>query len=88
MEVPYGLEDSSSMGKVCKLKKTLYGRNQSPIAWFEQFSWATQRFDYKQSQVDHTLVIKHFSQVITALIVYIDDIVIIGNDDEELQNLK
>jgi len=47
-----------------------------------------QRFDYKQSQVDHTLVIKHFSQVITALIVYIDDIVIIGNDDEELQNLK
>jgi hypothetical protein len=48
-----------------------------------------QRFGYKQSQADHTLFIKHSTQgKITALIVYVDDIVLISNDDWELQNLK
>jgi len=36
MEIPHGLEDSSSEGKsVCKLKKALYGLEQSPRSWFE-----------------------------------------------------
>jgi len=77
------------MEKVCKLKKALYGLKQSPRAWFERFSRAMQRFGYKQSQADHTLFIKHSSQgKITALIVYVDDIVLTGNDDGEIQNLK
>jgi len=89
MEIPPGLEDSSSAGKVCKLKKALYGLKQSPRAWFEWFSRAMQRFGYKQSQADHTLFIKHSSQgKVTALIVYVDDIVLTGNDDGEMQNLK
>jgi hypothetical protein len=40
MEIPPGLEDSSSMGKVCTLKKVWYDLKQSPRAWFEQFSRA------------------------------------------------
>jgi hypothetical protein len=47
-----------------------------------------QRFGYKQSQVDHTLFIKHPSQgKVTTLIVYVDDIVLTGNDDGEMQNI-
>jgi len=89
MEILLGLEDSSSAGKVCKLKKALYGLKQSPRAWFKRFSQAMQRFGYKQSQADHTLFIKHSSQgKVTALIVYVDDIVLTGNDDGEMQNLK
>jgi hypothetical protein len=59
MEIPPRLEDSSSVGKVCKLNKALYGLKQSPRAWFERFPRAIQRFGYKQSQVNHTLFIKH-----------------------------
>lgn len=89
MEIPPGLKDSSSTGKVCKLKKALYSLKQSPRAWFERFSRAMQRFGYKQSQADHTLFIKHHSQgKVTALIVYVDDIVLTSNDDGEIQNLK
>jgi hypothetical protein len=89
MEILPGLEDSSSAGKVCKLKKALYGLKQSPRAWFERFSRAMQRFGYKQSQVGHTFFIKHSYQGnVTALIVYVDDIVLTGNDDGEMQNLK
>jgi hypothetical protein len=48
-----------------------------------------QRFDYKQSQANHTLFIKHSSQGnVTALIVYVDDIVLTRNDDGEIHNLK
>jgi hypothetical protein len=40
--------------------------------------------DYKQSQVDHTLFIKCYSQGN----VYMDDIVLTWNDDEEIQKLR
>jgi hypothetical protein len=74
---------------VCKLKKALYGLKQSLRAWFEQFSGAMQRFGYKQSQADHTLFIKHSSQgKVTTSIMYVDEIVLTGNGDGEMQNLK
>jgi hypothetical protein len=88
MKIPLGLEDSSSVGKMCKLKKALYGL-KPPRAWFGWFSRAMQRFGDKQSQIDHTLFIKNFTQEnVTALIVYVDDIVATRNDDGEIQNLK
>ena len=37
-ELPPGLKLPASNGKVCKLKKVLYGLKQSPRAWFERFS--------------------------------------------------
>ncbi|XP_059636051.1 uncharacterized mitochondrial protein AtMg00810-like [Cornus florida] len=44
---------------------------------------------YKQSQGDHTLFVKHSaSGGVTALLVYIDDIIVIGDDLEGMENLK
>ncbi|KAF8411990.1 hypothetical protein HHK36_004549 [Tetracentron sinense] len=43
---------------------------------------------YKQSQVNHTLFIKHSHQRVTILIVYVDDIVVTGNDYDEMGKLK
>jgi hypothetical protein len=89
MKVSLGLEYSSSKGIVCKLKKAFYGLKQSPRVWFERFSRFMQRFDYKQSEVDHTLFIEHFSQgKAMTLIVYVDGIVVPRDDDEEIQSLK
>ncbi|XP_042511728.1 uncharacterized mitochondrial protein AtMg00810-like [Macadamia integrifolia] len=45
-------------------------------------------FVYRQSQADHTSFTKAKGNEVTALIVYIDDIVITGNNDEEISNLK
>ena len=53
------------------------------------FSRAMIRYGFKQSQRDHTLFIKHSSQgTVIALIVYVDDIVLTGNDFEEITCLK
>ncbi|XP_057495256.1 retrovirus-related Pol polyprotein from transposon TNT 1-94 isoform X3 [Actinidia eriantha] len=89
MSIPPGFEDPKIVGKVCKLKKSLYGLKQSPRAWFERFTQAMLKYGFKQSQGDHTLFIRHSSHgKLTALIVYVDDIVLTGDDVEEMQLLK
>jgi len=37
MEIPPGWSKPETTGKVCKLKKSLYGLKQSPRAWFDRF---------------------------------------------------
>ena len=44
---------------------------------------------YKQSQGDHTLVIKHLgSRKVTTLLVYVDNIIVTGNNIEGREALK
>ncbi|KAL6326914.1 hypothetical protein AAG906_012521 [Vitis piasezkii] len=46
-------------------------------------------FGYKQSQGDHTLFIKHSALGgVTVLLVYVDDIIMTGNDEKEKHELK
>jgi hypothetical protein len=45
-------------------------------------------FNYKQSSSDHTLFIKHKNGKVTALIVYVDDMVLTGDDLEEMTLLQ
>ena len=81
--------DKAWKNKVCKLKKSLYRLKQSPRAWFGRFTKSMIRMNYHQSQGDHTLFIKHNSSgKLTALIVYVDDIIVTGNDEWEIQRLK
>ena len=47
------------------------------------------KFGYIQGQANHTLFFKHSGQEkITILIVYVDDIIVIGNDSEEVERIK
>ncbi|KAM1727970.1 hypothetical protein FF2_018239 [Malus domestica] len=45
-------------------------------------------FGYKQNNSDHTFFLKHKKGKITALIVYVDDMVVTGNDPEEKATLQ
>ena len=74
---------------MCKLKKTLYGLKQSPRAWFGKFILTTKILGYKQCNGDHTLFYQHFPiGGVTILIVYVDDIIIIGNNDLQVIKLE
>ena len=89
MSAPPGFEEKFGRGKVCRLWKALYGLKQSPRAWFERFTKAVKKQEFVQSQADHTVFYKKGKEgKITILIVYVDDIVITGNDEQEIGRLK
>jgi hypothetical protein len=88
MDVPPDLTSLMQGKVVCKLQKVLYGLKQSPRAWFGRFSFAMRRYGYKQSNSDHTLFLKHQREKVTALIIYVDDMIITGNDREEISKLQ
>ncbi|CAN1337340.1 Retrovirus-related Pol polyprotein from transposon TNT 1-94 [Linum perenne] len=88
MSFPPGVQNPKE-GLVCKLKKALYGLKQSPRAWFDRFTKAVKEGGYYQCQTDHTLFVKHSSTgKVSILIVYVDDIIITGDDVEEITSLK
>ncbi|KAG8502943.1 hypothetical protein CXB51_000740 [Gossypium anomalum] len=87
MDFSPGFEESK--GQVCKLKKSLYGLKQSPRAWFNRFAKAMTSKHYTQGQADHTLFYKHSDNgKCCILIVYVDDIILIGDDSIEIERLK
>jgi hypothetical protein len=88
MEVPPGYSNPEMVGKVCRLKKSLYGLKQSPRAWFDRFRRALCAMGYKQCNGDHTIFYKHSGRKITVLAVYVDDIIITGDDETEIKCLK
>ena len=85
---PTGFSDEYNQGEGCKLKKALYGLKQSPRACFGRFTTAMKRFGYKQSNLDHTLSLRKKGDQITCLVIYVDDMVIIGNNSKEIDKLK
>ena len=88
MEAPPGFENEFEDGEVCQLKKTLYGLKQSLRAWFGRFTEAMKKYGYHQSHADHTLFLKKRGDRITCLIIYVDDMIITGDDFEEIEQLK
>ncbi|RVW69129.1 Retrovirus-related Pol polyprotein from transposon RE1 [Vitis vinifera] len=61
---------------------------QSPRAWFGRFTKSMRVFGYRQSNSDHTLFLKKQHGKITTLIVYVDDMVVTGNDPKERKALQ
>ncbi|RVW49109.1 Retrovirus-related Pol polyprotein from transposon RE1 [Vitis vinifera] len=89
MEQPPGFVAQGESGLVCRLRHSLYGLKQSPRAWFSRFSSVVQEFGMLRSTADHSVFYHHNSlgQCIY-LVVYVDDIVITGSDQDDIQKLK
>ncbi|RVW40158.1 Retrovirus-related Pol polyprotein from transposon RE1 [Vitis vinifera] len=88
LEQPPGFVAQGEYGKVCRLKKAFYGLKQSPHAWFGKFSKKIQAFGMNKSEKDHSVFYKKSAAGIILLVVYVDDIVITGNDHTGISDLK
>lgn len=88
MEAPSGFKAEFKEGEVCRLKKSLYGLKHSPRAWFGRFTVAMKLYGFNQSNSDHTLFLKRRGELVTCLIIYVDDMIITGDDIEEISKLR
>lgn len=88
MSVSPGFSEAFAKNEVCRLRRSLYGLKQSPRAWFGRFTTFMKKQDYKQSNSDHTLFIKRKGPKVTCLIIYVDDMIITGDDNKEMDGLK
>ena len=88
MDLPQGYETLNEAGKLCRFRKAFYRLKQSPRAWFGRFTEAMKKYGYRQGNADHTLLVKHRGGKVTLLIIYVNDMVVTGDDTEEIKRLQ
>lgn len=86
MKPPEGFSVDPSL--VCKLKKSLYGLKQSSRQWFAKLTTELLHQGFDQSKNDYSLFIKRTPTSITIAAMYVDDIILTGDDMSSNQKLK
>jgi hypothetical protein len=86
MYPPPGVDAPS--GHVCRLCWALYGLKQAPCAWFERFASVIQAAGFTPSDHDPALFIHLSPRGQTVLLLYVDDMLITGDDPEHISHVK
>ncbi|PKU66764.1 Retrovirus-related Pol polyprotein from transposon TNT 1-94 [Dendrobium catenatum] len=87
MRQPKGFEDNMSPDHVCCLKKAIYGLKQAPRQWYTTFTTHLINIGFQHSKADPSLLVYRRQHTQLFLLVYVDDILITGNDNEAIANL-
>ena len=74
--------------RVFRLRRTLYRLKQAPRAWFAKFNSTISQHGFSDSSSDTTLFLRRFGHGITILLLYVDDMIIAGDDMQGIQDLK
>lgn len=77
MQHPLGYSVGLSQ-QVCLLHKNIYGLKQVSCQWYSEFSTALLDYGFIQSKADYSLFTLNTTDTFTALLVYVDDIIIAG----------
>nr|XP_019704690.1 uncharacterized protein LOC109505615 [Elaeis guineensis] len=86
MQPPQDISHES--GHVCHLRKALYGLKQAPLALFAKFSTTIFFFGFVQSAHDFALFVRKTYKGLILLLLYVDDIIITGDDSIGIMQLK
>lgn len=87
MKIPQGFVKEGET-RVCRLKKSLYGLKQASRNWYQKFTNSILDLGFKQSKADHSLFIQQRGKGFIAALIYVDDVIIVGNDTKEIQRTK
>jgi hypothetical protein len=80
MTQPEGFVDPTNVGKVCKLQKSIYGLKQASWSWNLCFDEVVKGFGFIQSEEEPCVYEKASESFVVFLILYVDDILLVGND--------
>lgn len=86
MKIPEGLKNPGKL--VCRLQKTLYGLKQASRAWNQVFDDFVKFLRLSQSEVDKCLYTGIFDGNKVFLLLYVDDILIAGVREKDVNYLK
>ena len=73
---------------VCKLKKSLYGLKQASSQWYEKLADSLCSRGYQHSDSDYSLFFKKRGSSLVFVAIYVDDIIMTGNNVDEISSLK
>ena len=88
MTQPEGFIVPENANKVCKLQRSIYGLKQASRSWNQRFDETVKGFDFVQNKDDPCVYKKVSGSALTFLVLYVDDILLIGNDIPMLQSVK
>jgi len=67
-----------------QVKNTLYGLKQSPRMWYRKFDTYIWGLGFTTRKTDHYVYFKLIGDCVIYLVLYVDDILLIGNEKEIL----
>ncbi|KAL3642739.1 hypothetical protein CASFOL_013554 [Castilleja foliolosa] len=85
MKQPPCFVESGQEHLVCKLNKSLYGLKQASRSWFDKFGKTVKALGFLNSKSDTSLFYKHTERESIIILVYVDDIIITGDNDTHIQ---
>jgi hypothetical protein len=88
MKQPEGFIAKGQEHLVCKLKKSIYGLKQASRSWNIRFDEVIQSYGFVQSPDESCVYKKSDGNVVAFLVLYVDDILLIGNNKKVLSNIR
>ncbi|CAI7843852.1 unnamed protein product [Closterium sp. NIES-53] len=86
MTHPPGYEDGT--GRVCKLKKSIYGLKQAQRCWYQKLAAVLEEMGFRTSSYDESLFLKREGEKLVLFLVYVDDILLFSSSMKEIQNVQ
>jgi hypothetical protein len=88
MEQPQGFMHQGGEHLVCKLQKSLYGLKQSPRAWNQKLNAFLKSIEFMKSEADLSVYVAQVGDVKFFIVVYVDDLILVCNDQNKLLRIK
>jgi hypothetical protein len=88
MKQPEGFDMKGKKELVCKMIKSLYGLKQLPRTWYQKFDTYMLGLGFTRSKEDHCVYFKLIGDHLIHLVLYVDDMLLIGNNKEIIQDVK
>ena len=88
MMQPQGFVNPKGTNKICKLQRSIHGLVQASRSWNICFGKVIKAYGFIQTYGDVCIYKKVSGSSVAFLILYVDDILLIGNDIEFLDSVK